>query len=118
MLRSTILLGYISESNQFAVNEMLVTELLNLLREHVNHRIRNGEITERGLARLTGLSQSHVHNVLKGARMLTPEVADTFLRYLRISVLELLGDAAGEMRFRKGPGRAGQPQADPRKTSL
>jgi transcriptional regulator with XRE-family HTH domain len=56
---------------------------------HVRKMIRNGQITERRLARLTGISQPHVHNVLKGTRSLTPEVADLILRRLKIDLLDL-----------------------------
>jgi len=83
---------------------MLIRDLLCLLRDHLRLRIRNGEITERGLARKTGLSQSHIHNVLKGARILTPEVADRIMRHMKLSILELLADHRGEIRLRKGPG--------------
>lgn len=53
-------------------------------------RLRNGEMTERRLARVTGISQPHVHNVLKGARVLSLEVADQILRRLGISIPDLL----------------------------
>ena len=52
-------------------------------------RIRNGDLTERGLARLTGISQPHVHNVLKGVRSLTPDIADLILNVLHCSLLDL-----------------------------
>jgi transcriptional regulator with XRE-family HTH domain len=57
---------------------------------HIRERVRGGEVTERRLARLTGISQPHVHNVLKGVRALSPALADHFLRELRISVFDLL----------------------------
>lgn len=38
--------------------------------------IRSGAATERGLARAAGLSQPHVHNVLKGTRRLSIDSAD------------------------------------------
>src|SRR6188768_4318731 len=60
------------------------------LLERLRHRIRNGELTERSLARLTGISQPHVHNVLKGIRTLSPELVDVILSHLRLSVLDLL----------------------------
>lgn len=60
------------------------------LLEHVRGRIRNGELSERQLARLTGISQPHIHNVLKGARVLSPEFADLILAHLHISPLDLL----------------------------
>lgn len=64
----------------------LQRRLLELLRQ----RIRNGELTERSLARLTGISQPHVHNALKGIRTLSQELVDVILASLRISVLDLL----------------------------
>ncbi len=67
--------------------EELQARLLALLRM----RLRNGEITERRLARLTGFSQPHIHNVLKGRRVLSVELADEILRRLRISVTDLMG---------------------------
>lgn len=63
--------------------------LQDRLLAHVRALIRDGELTERGLARMIGMSQPHVHNVLKGARALTPEVADLILSRLGVSVLEM-----------------------------
>ena len=56
----------------------------------VNTRIEKGDFTERGLARMLGISQSQVHNVLKGARKLKPELADHIISRLDMSVLDLL----------------------------
>lgn len=58
----------------------------------VNARIRNGDFTERGLARILGVSQPQIHNVLKGARKLQPELADRLIDSLNMSVLDLLED--------------------------
>ena len=66
--------------------QRLQNRLLDLLRA----RIANGECSERSLARLTGISQPHMHNVLKGVRTLSPEFADVVLAYLRLSPLDLL----------------------------
>lgn len=60
------------------------------LLERVNHRVQNGELTERGLARRIGISQPHMHHILKGARGLSVETADRLLRHLSISLLDLL----------------------------
>jgi len=60
---------------------------------NLKHRVRSGETTERGLARFTGVSQPHLHNVLKGVRELTPATADRILSSLRISLLDLIGPA-------------------------
>jgi transcriptional regulator with XRE-family HTH domain len=54
-------------------------------------RVRNGELSERRLAHLTGISQPHVHNVLKGARTLSPRMADRILRRLDLNLLDLIG---------------------------
>jgi hypothetical protein len=53
-------------------------------------KIRNGEFTERGLARVLGVSQPQLHNVLKGARPLKPEFADCLLRQFEIGLLDLV----------------------------
>lgn len=59
------------------------------LLERARDLVRNGEYTERSLARLLGISQPHSHNVLKGVRALTPELFDTMLKQLGIEVLDL-----------------------------
>ncbi len=53
-------------------------------------RVRSGRLTERSLARITGISQPHIHHVLKGAKGLSPEMADRLLEHLHISVFDLL----------------------------
>ena len=71
---------------------------------HVRARVRNGELSERGLARITGISQPHIHNVLKGNRLLSPDLADQMLQRLRISLVDLLtaADAATPPRQEAG----------------
>jgi len=56
---------------------------------YVRDRIHNGEFTERGLARLIGISQPHVHNVLKGVRNLSGEIFDSMLEHFQLSLLDL-----------------------------
>jgi predicted XRE-type DNA-binding protein len=56
-------------------------------------RIRNGELTERGLARLVGVSQPHVHHVLRGKRSFSIETTDNMMRRLRVDVLDLIEPA-------------------------
>ena len=65
-------------------------ELRQRLIAFVIGKIRNGEFTERGLARQIGVSQPQLHNVLKGVRVLKPELADALLNRLDITVLDLL----------------------------
>jgi AraC-like DNA-binding protein len=76
--------------------------LLALFRARLQQKIRNGEITERGLARLAGISQSHLHNALKGARVLRPCTADRVLRAVRLDVRDLLAAEEGERGKRVG----------------
>ncbi|HUK14977.1 MAG TPA: hypothetical protein VLW65_01125 [Bryobacteraceae bacterium] len=64
----------------------LQQRFISLLRE----RVRCGEITERGLGRLAGISQPHIHNVLKGKRVLSLEKTDDILRQMRLDVLDLI----------------------------
>jgi len=54
------------------------------------NRIRGGELTERRLARMTGVSQPHIHNVLKGKRLFSAETADLVLRELDLDILDLI----------------------------
>jgi hypothetical protein len=69
---------------------MLFADVRNALTAVLRARVRNGELTERGLARLVGVSQPHIHNVLKGVRALSPELSDQILRHLRLSLLDLI----------------------------
>ncbi|MEX2264206.1 MAG: helix-turn-helix domain-containing protein [Bryobacteraceae bacterium] len=74
----------------------------------VREQVKNGEITERSLARLTGISQPHIHNVLKGVRILSPETADQILHRLRITILDLIPaaesiDSSAARRYREVP---------------
>lgn len=83
---------------------LMQRRLLEVLRQ----RLRNGDFTERGLARSVGLSQPHVHNVLKGARGLSPDVGDLLIAGLDLSLIELLGaDELGEALMAKQMRRQG-----------
>jgi transcriptional regulator with XRE-family HTH domain len=65
-------------------------ELQRRLLEHLRQRLRTGEVTERGLSRIAGISQPHLHNVLKGRRLLSMEMSDGILRNLQLDILDLL----------------------------
>ena len=56
----------------------------------VRERVHSGDLTERGLARLTGISQPHIHNVLKGKRVLSIDSADLILASLHLDVRDLI----------------------------
>lgn len=66
-------------------------DLHQRLVEHLRQRVRSGEVTERSLARSAGVSQPHIHNVLKGKRMLSAKMADMLLRHLHMDLLDLIG---------------------------
>ncbi len=60
--------------------------------------VRNGDLTERGLARMIGISQPHMHHILKGVRTLSIENADRILRRLDLTVLDLIKGAASPLK--------------------
>jgi transcriptional regulator with XRE-family HTH domain len=60
------------------------------LLDHLRDRVRRGDLTERGLARVSGISQPHIHNVLKGKRSLSPESSDAILHNLRLDLRDLI----------------------------
>ena len=69
---------------------MTFYELQQRLLEELRQRVRSGAATERGLARISGISQPHLHNVLKGKRLLSMDKADDVLRCLEIDILRLI----------------------------
>jgi plasmid maintenance system antidote protein VapI len=78
------------------------------LLEELRQRLRNGDFTERGLARIVGISQPHIHNVLKGVRSLSPDLGDQVISGLDLSLMELLGaDELGEALMAKQARRLG-----------
>jgi plasmid maintenance system antidote protein VapI len=69
---------------------MTFLDLHHRLLDHLRHRVQSGETTERALARVAGLSQPHLHNVLKGKRFLSMDMADEILRNLEMGVFDLI----------------------------
>lgn len=64
--------------------------LLQRLVGHLQQRVQSGEITERSLARLTGVSQPHLHHVLHGQRLLSIAMADRILHRLHVDLRDLI----------------------------
>jgi len=58
--------------------------------EGLRRSIGNGLMTERGLARWAGISQPHMHHILKGERAISPRIADRLLEAFELSVIDLL----------------------------
>jgi transcriptional regulator with XRE-family HTH domain len=83
---------------------MHFAELQQQLLATLRTRLQNGEITERRLALLTGISQPHVHNVLKGERILSISATDRILARLHITVLDLLEPGDSDCHIRAGYG--------------
>lgn len=52
--------------------------------------VANGELSERRLARLAGISQPHIHNALRHKKVLSPAACDKILRSLGLTVFDLL----------------------------
>ncbi len=69
---------------------MLISTLFTLLNAHIKDRVRRGDFTERSLARRAGISQPHLHNVLKGQREMSPKTADALMRELGVTVHALV----------------------------
>jgi len=74
----------------YTLRQLTFAQLRTRFIAATRHRIHNGEFTERGLARLAGISQPHLHNILKGVRDLTPAVADALLVAMDLGLLDLV----------------------------
>ena len=72
---------------------MTIGEIQERFVELLKKRIRNGELSERGLARMVGISQPHIHNVLKGKRTFSVETTDDIMRQLRLDLFDLIEPA-------------------------
>lgn len=93
---------------------MYFHELHGRLIDIARERVRAGELTERGLARMCGISQPHMHNVLKKIRALSTAGADRLMRALDIRITDLPWRVSSErnadvraipmLRNRIGPG--------------
>ncbi len=63
----------------------------------IRARVSNGELTERSFARSFGISQPHLHHVLKGIRLFSAEFADMAMVKLGITIWDL--DKSGDDVF-------------------
>lgn len=68
-------------------------ELQHRLVAHLRTLVCSGDATERGLARLTGVSQPHMHHVLNGQRFLSLEMADHIIAQLHLDLLDFIEPA-------------------------
>jgi plasmid maintenance system antidote protein VapI len=84
--------AYFTMESFSSLERVTFAALQRRLIKAVNVRIQSGEYTERGLAKLLGISQPQIHNVLKGARKLGFELADRLLSTLGLTAFDLLED--------------------------
>ena len=64
-------------------------DLHERLADYISGKVRNGELTVRGLARRAGVSQPHLHHVLKGKRFLSFKSASLLLHELGLNISDL-----------------------------
>ncbi len=79
--------------------QMYFDDLQRRLLAALRKRLHNGELSERRLAHLTGISQPHVHNVVKGARILSLRATDKILLSLDLTVLDLIERQEATLRL-------------------
>ena len=68
----------------------------NRLVVRMRQHVQNGDFTERGFARSLGISQVHIHNVLKGTRSLSINYIDLILKRLGLTIFDIC--TADELR--------------------
>jgi len=68
---------------------MKLADIEERLLDNLRARVKRREISERRLALQAGFSQPHIHNVLKGARQLTTDVADRLMERLGLDLESL-----------------------------
>lgn len=84
-------------------------DLQRRLVDELRWRVQNGETTERGLARAVGVSQPHIHKVLKGSKILSLKFCDRIVSALGLTVFDLLDELDAERwsrRCRRGSAEA------------
>jgi hypothetical protein len=87
---------------------MRFDDFQTILAASLRTRVRNGEFTERGLAKAVGISQPHIHNILKGARILSPAIGDQILNKLNLSLFDLLEPEHTAWPLKLNPSLSGQ----------
>ncbi len=101
--------AYFKLKSDFVLKRLSFGTLQCRLLQTIQLKLNNGEFTQLGLARLTGISQPQVHNLLKGVRRLSPESADVFLEALHLSVLDLITEADVSPTVNVAPGEVALP---------
>lgn len=84
--------GFLAAPISTGYQKMTIGQMQQRLLVLLNEKVRRGEMSQRRLARLTGFTQPHIHNVLKGARAMNPNLADAVLQCLNLSVSDLIAE--------------------------
>jgi hypothetical protein len=77
-------------------------ELHRRLVMYLQDIVRKGTITERSLSRITGISQPHIHQVLKGKKSFSMATANQVLHALHSNLLDFLDDEDIEQWKKRG----------------
>jgi transcriptional regulator with XRE-family HTH domain len=83
---------------------------MGCLKSEVKVRLGSGEMTERALSRRVGISQPHLHNVLKGIRQFKVDLADRLMKELDITVDDLAAACNSGKRAGAGNGTGYPPR--------
>ena len=91
---------------------MDIEDLIASVIEMANKEVRSGRISERQLARCSGISQPHLHNALHGARAFSPRAVGLLMQAMGVTVPDVIWrlPEQGEwipiplLRGRLGPG--------------
>jgi plasmid maintenance system antidote protein VapI len=103
VINSTSMITWGLFPTEIGVDDRVTFKLLLFrLRELLKEKVKNGELTERGMARSTGFSQPHLHNILKGIRTLPPELADQLMSLAGLNLFNLIGIKQTEEGVGKG----------------
>ena len=70
---------------------------MNLI-QHLRDRVHYGELTERSLSRVTGISQPHLHNVLKGSACFRSKKLGQILSCPELDLIDLIRQLEPEGR--------------------
>ena len=91
---------------------MDIEDLIASVIEMANNEVRSGRISERQLARCSGISQPHLHNALHGVRAFSPRAVGLLMKAMGVAVPDVIWrlPEQGEwipiplLRGRLGPG--------------
>jgi plasmid maintenance system antidote protein VapI len=92
---------------------MSLLEIQQRLVAHLQLLVRNGELTERGLAQRIGASQPHIHNVIQGKRLASPALMDRILRGIGLRLADFLTPEQVAFQVQRQRGAPGQVQLVP-----